>query len=163
MNLSGTVLKGRYCILDPVGKGGGGKVYLARDLELGVLWAVKEIPASGKSEVRMLLKLSHPSLPKMVDYVEDNRKCYLVMEYVRGKSLGEYLRNGKHFSINEIVKYGMEISEVFSYFHGQKPPVYYGDLKPDNLMLGENGRLYLIDLGGAVNGYKYHHSYRCTR
>ena len=50
MNLSGTVLKGRYCILDPVGKGGGGKVYLARDLELGVLWAVKEIPVSDKSE-----------------------------------------------------------------------------------------------------------------
>lgn len=35
------------------------------------------------------------------------------------------------------------------------PPVYYGDLKPDNLMLGENGRLYLIVLGGAVNGYRY--------
>ena len=116
MNLSGTVLKGRYCILDPVGKGGGGKVYLARDLELGVLWAVKEIPVSDKSEARMLLKLSHPSLPKMIDYIEDNRKCYLVMEYVRGKSLGEYLRGG---------------------------------------------RLYLIDLGGAVNGYKYHHKV-CT-
>ena len=161
MNLSGTVLKGRYCILDPVGKGGGGKVYLARDLELGVLWAIKEIPVSDKSEARMLLKLSHPSLPKMIDYIEDNRKCYLVMEYVRGKSLGEYLRGGKHFSINEIVKYGMEISDVFSYFHGRKPPVNYGDLKPDNLMLGENGRLYLIDLGGAVNGYKYHHKV-CT-
>ena len=72
MNLSGTVLKGRYCILNPVGKGGGGKVYLARDLELGVLWAVKEIPVSDKSEARMLLKLSHPSLPKMIDYIEDN-------------------------------------------------------------------------------------------
>ena len=161
MNLSGTVLKGRYCILESVGKGGGGKVYLARDLELGVLWAVKEIPVSGKSEARMLLKLSHPSLPKMIDYIEDERKCYLVMEYVRGKSLGEYLRDGKRFSVNEIVKYGMEIAEVFSYFHNRKPPVYYGDLKPDNLMLGENGRLYLIDLGGAVNGYKYQHKV-CT-
>ena len=161
MNLSGTVLKGRYCILESVGKGGGGKVYLARDLELGVLWAVKEIPVSGKSEARMLLKLSHPSLPKMIDYIEDDRKCYLVMEYIRGKSLGEYLRDGKRFSVNEIVKYGMEIAEVFSYFHNRKPPVYYGDLKPDNLMLGENGRLYLIDLGGAVNGYKYQHKV-CT-
>lgn len=157
MNLSGTVLKGRYCILEPLGKGGGGKVYLARDLELGVLWAVKEVPASGKSEAQMLLKLSHPFLPKMTDYIENDQKCYLVMEYIRGKSLGEYLREGKHFSANEIVKYGMEIAEVFSYFHDRKPPVYYGDLKPDNLMLGENGRLYLIDLGGAVNGYRYQH------
>ena len=155
MNLSGTVLKGRYCILEPLGKGGGGKVYLARDLELGVLWAVKEIPVSGRNEARMLLKLSHPSLPKMLDYIEDNQKCYLVMEYVKGKSLGEWIRSGKRFSIKELTKYGIEITEIFVYFHNQKPPVYYGDLKPDNLMLGENGRLYLIDLGGAVNGYKY--------
>ncbi len=155
MNLSGTVLKGRYCILEPVGKGGGGKVYLARDLELGVLWAVKEVSFSGKSEAQMLLKLSHPSVPKMVDYIENGRSCYLVMEYIRGKSLGEYLREGKCFSVNEIIRFGMEIAEVFVYLHGHRPPVYYGDLKPDNLMLGENGRLYLIDLGGAVNGYRY--------
>ena len=161
MNLSGTVLKGRYCILEPLGKGGGGKVYLARDLELGVLWAVKEIPVSGRNEARMLLKLSHPSLPKMVDYIEDDQKCYLVMEYIKGKSLGEYIRSGEGFSIKEIIKYGIEITEIFVYFHNQKPPVYYGDLKPDNLMLGENGRLYLIDLGGAVNGYKYQHKV-CT-
>ena len=43
--------------------------FCARDLELGVLWAVKEIPVSDKSEARMLLKLSHPSLPKMIDYI----------------------------------------------------------------------------------------------
>lgn len=155
MNLSGTVLKGRYCILESLGKGGGGKVYLARDLELGVLWAIKEIPVSGRNEARMLLKLSHPSLPKMVDYIEDNQKCYLVMEYVKGKSLGEYIRSGERFPITEIVKYGIEITEIFVYFHNRKPPVYYGDLKPDNLMIGENNRLYLIDLGAAVNGYKY--------
>ena len=43
------------------------------------------------------------------------------MEYVKGKSLGEYLREGKRFSVNEILKYGMEIAEVLSYFHGRKP------------------------------------------
>ena len=159
--LSGIVLKGRYCILEALGKGGGGKVYLARDLELGVLWAVKEVSASGRNEARMLLKLSHPSLPKMIDYIEDDGKCFLIMEYIKGKSFGEYLRIGKSFSIKEIVKYGTEIADVLSYLHKRKPPVYYGDLKPDNLMLGENGRVYLVDLGGAVNGYKYEHKL-CT-
>lgn len=154
MNLSGTVLKGRYCILEPLGKGGGGKVYLARDVELGVLWAVKEVPGSGRNEARMLLKLSHIALPKMIDYVETGQGCYLVMEYIRGKSLGEYLKEGRYFSTEEIIKYAMEIAEVLEYLHSRKPPVYYGDLKPDNLMLSENGRLYLVDLGGAVNGYQ---------
>ena len=86
MNLSGTVLKGRYCILDPVGKGGGGKVYLARDLELGVLWAVKEIPVSDKSEARMLLKLSHPSLPKMIDYIDTPSKLRRVSSRLRSSA-----------------------------------------------------------------------------
>ena len=56
----------------------------------------------------------------------------------------------------------MEIAEIFSYFHSRKPLDLCRDLSnPDNLMLSENGRLYLIDLGGAVNGYKYQHKV-CT-
>ena len=53
---------------------------------------------------------------KMVDYIEDDQKCYLVMEYVKGKSLGEYIRSGERFSIKEIIKYGIEITEIFVYF-----------------------------------------------
>ena len=157
MNLSGTILKERYCILEPIGKGGGGKVYLARDIELGVLWAVKEVDASKKGEARMLLRLTHPCLPKMIDYIEKDGKAYIVMEYIRGNSLGKLLRDGKHFSATEIIQYGLEIADILEYLHTRRPPVYYGDLKPDNLILTENNRLYLVDLGGAVNGYRYEH------
>ncbi len=154
MKLTGTLIKDRYCILDSVGKGGEGKVYLARDMELGVLRAVKEIPQSGRKEARMLLKLCHPALPRVMDYMEKDQNCYIVMEYIKGQSLGELLQKKRFLTLDEVLQYGMEIADVLEYLHERKPPIYYGDLKPDNIMQGENSRLYLIDLGSAVNGYK---------
>lgn len=153
VSLIGIILKGRYCIIERLGQGGGGHLYLARDLELGGLWAVKELPLSGKKEAKLLRLLEYPSLPKMVDYLERGEYCYLVMEYIRGKSLGEWLRCGRCFSRQEILELGLAAARVMKYLHTRKPPVYYGDLKPENLMLTENGRLYLVDLGSAVFGY----------
>lgn len=152
--LTGIILKKRYCILEKIGQGGDGSLYLARDLELGTLWAVKELPLERKREARLLRLLEHPGLPRMVDYAERGEFCYLVMEYIRGSSLGELLRKGKKFSMEEVIRIGLELTEIFRYFHGQKPPLYYGDLKPDNLMAGADGRLYLVDLGSAVWGYE---------
>lgn len=149
----GMLLKGRYCILEQVGSGGEGHLYLARDVELGVLWAVKEIPRKKKSEAKLLRLLDHPALPRMIDYVEKEEFCYLVMEYIRGKSLAEWQRNGRCFSVQEMLKIGISISEVLNYLHGLTPPVFYGDLKPENLMLTEQNDLYLIDLGSAVFAY----------
>lgn len=156
-SLIGIILKGRYCVIELLGQGGGGHLYLARDLELGQLWAVKEIPLSGKKEAKLLRLLEHPSLPKMVDYLERGEFCYLVMEYIRGRSLGEWLREGRSFSFTEIMEFGIGAAQVLNYLHTRKPPVYYGDLKPDNLMLSKDGRLYLVDLGSAVFGYCENH------
>lgn len=72
------------------------------------------------------------------------------MEYIKGQSLGELLRSGKRFSLREILALGKEIARVLEYLHSRKPPVCYGDLKPDNLMFSETGHLYLIDLGSAM-------------
>lgn len=155
INLQGMILKNRYCILEPIGKGGGGSLYLARDIELGTLWAVKQIPIADKKEAKLLRLLEHPSLPKMVDYLEKDEFCYLIMEYIRGKSLGQWLREGRHFSVNEVAALGIDAAVVLKYLHSRKPPVYYGDLKPDNLMLAEAGRLYLVDFGSAVFGYGF--------
>ena len=84
----------RYCILEQVGAGGEGHLYLARDMELGNYWAVKELPLEKKREARLLRLLEHPSIPRMVDYVENGDHCYLIMEYIRGKSLGQMLKEG---------------------------------------------------------------------
>lgn len=153
ISLIGIVLKGRYCIVEQIGQGGEGRLYLARDLELGKLWAVKELPLERKREARLMRLLEHPSLPKMTDYTERGEFCYLVMEFIRGKSLKTWIESGRIFSLEEIMRIGIEAAEVLSYLHTQKPPVYYGDLKPDNLMLTEQGQLYLVDLGSAVWGY----------
>ncbi len=150
----GIILKGRYCMIEQIGQGGEGNLYLARDMELGTLWAVKELPLERKKEAKLMRLLEHPALPKMMDYTERGEFCYLVMEYIRGKSIREWMEEGRSFSLEEILHIGQEVTEVMEYFHKQKPAVYYGDLKPDNLMLTEKGRLYLVDLGSAVFGYR---------
>ena len=141
--MTGTVLKNRYCILEQIGKGGTARVYLARDLELGTLRAVKELPVSGKKEARFLASMEHDSLPKMVDYDENSKNCYIIMEYIKGETLGELLRKGKIFTVKEIIGFGISLTQVLGYLHGRKPPVFYGDLKPENLMLSESGKLFL--------------------
>lgn len=153
INLTGMILKMRYCILEQVGAGGEGHLYLARDMELGNYWAVKELSLEKKREARLLRLLEHPSIPRMVDYVENGDHCYLIMEYIRGKSLGQMLKEGHVFAVDELLSHGDTVLAVLEYLHGQKPPVYYGDLKPDNLMLSDSGKLYLVDFGSAVFGF----------
>lgn len=153
ISLTGMILKMRYCIVEEIGSGGEGHLYMARDMELGGYWAIKELPISKKREAKLLRLLEHPSIPKMIDYIETEEACYLVMEFIRGKSLGQLQREGHIFSAEEILRYGDTILQVLEYLHRQKPPVYYGDLKPDNLMLGESGVLYLVDFGSAVLGF----------
>ena len=147
--LIGTILKERYYVIERIGHGGGGSLYLARDMELGIFRAVKEIPIIKKKEVMLMQRLDHPAIPKIVDCVETEEDCYLIMEYIKGQSLEEILCSEKNFSIQETLARGKEITRVLEYLHNRKPPVCYGDLKPDNLMLSETGHLYLVDLGSA--------------
>lgn len=154
ISLTGRILKSRYCILEKIAGGGEGDVYLARDMELGTLWAVKELPLEKKKEAKLLRLLNHPGLPKMIDYLEKEENCYLVMEYIQGKNLEEWIRGKNFLSLEEILKIGIETAGILKYLHSGNPPVFYGDLKPGNLMMTESGRIYLIDFGSAVFGYR---------
>ena len=65
------------------------------------------------------------------------------MEAVNGKSIGQRMRKGERFSSREILKTGIALSGILCYLHAQNPPVFYRDLKPDNVMITERGEIYL--------------------
>ena len=154
--MTGIILKG--CIVEQVGRGGEGSMYLARDLELGIFRAVKELPISNRREAGLLRLLEHQVLPKMIDYAEREGFCYIIMEYIQGKSLAQLLKEGKVFSLEEVLQIGDTALNVLDYLHSRKPAVFYGDLKPDNLMMTSAGCIWSIlavlflNISGIVTG-----------
>ncbi len=151
----------RYRIISLLGKGGMGNVYLAEDLRLkGKLWAIKEIKIEKKDhqkfidEAKMLATLNHPYLPNIIDYFppdDNNNLSYLVMDYIKGKTMLEYFNlKRKELETSQIVKYAIQICDLLDYLHnGQANPVIYRDIKPSNIMIDENDKIRLIDFGIA--------------
>ncbi len=158
-------LKGRYRILEKLGQGGFGAIYKVEDLLFnGAIKAVKEMGMRGlnpqetqnaivsfKNEAMLLANLAHSNLPQIHDHFEEHGRWYLVMDYIDGETLAtrlEKVAEGK-FSINEIIKIGLQLCTVLAYLHGHQPPIIFRDLKPDNVMITNNDHLYLIDFGIA--------------
>ena len=143
---TGKILRGKYCLLQEIGRGGEGVVYLARDTELGKRWCIK---CTEKSPgIRLLCQLEHDHLPQVVDYWEEENCAVLVMEYIAGKTLQEVLRAGT-VTRRQGMEWTRQLLHVVSYLHRQSPPLLHGDLKPENLMISTEGQLYLIDFGSA--------------
>jgi serine/threonine-protein kinase len=146
----------KYKILKVIGKGGMGRVYLAEHTTLKNKWAIKEMlfdmngPIDLLAEPNILKQLNHPALPRIVDIVEENNTLYIFMDYIDGMSLKQALIERKKFSEKEVVDFGKQLCEVFIYLHNHKPmPIIYRDMKPDNVMLTEDGKLKVIDFGIA--------------
>lgn len=164
--LQNHTLNGRYRILQVVGQGGMGTVYKAEDTKLGHrLVAIKEIrnpnvlskeefdlaSSALEQEALLLAKLSHPNLPSIYDHFAGNGRWYLVMEYISGVTLSQHLRNmpDGRLPIEDALNIGIKLSIVLNYLHQQEPPIIFSDLKPDNIMITDQGNLYLIDFGLA--------------
>jgi len=167
----GTLLQQRYRILAQLGTGGFGAVYKAADTMLGDrLVAIKEMSQSGlrpqeaaeategfKREALMLANLFHPHLPRIYDQFSDGGHWYLVMDFIKGETLEEYLQNvgasragaHRHLSIEEVLNIGIQLCEVLDYLHTRQPPIIFRDLKPANIMLTPDGNIYLLDFGIA--------------
>lgn len=156
----GFVLEGKYEIESVIGRGGMSTVYLARHQRLNQKWAIKEINREYCEnygiisrqlieEADILKNLNHPGLPKIIDIVEKEDVIWMVMEFIEGITLKEFLRQNKNANEEQILIWGRQLCKVLSYLHSRKPPIIYRDLKPENIILQKNGRLTLIDFGTA--------------
>lgn len=157
--MTGKVLLEKYELLERIGAGGNGVVYLAwdRHLERHVAVKAEKRPAEPisagadilRKEMEMLKALKHPMLPVVYDYFQETER-YLVMEYIRGESLHNFLKREGSAPEQLVYEWALQLSDLLSYLHMQKPPVIYCDLKPDNIILCPDGNLRVIDFGAAL-------------
>ncbi len=141
----------KYERLHIIGAGGMGKVYLARDRNLDRLVVIKESENNFLlSEMKILKELEHKGLPQIYDCFSFGKSIFLVMEYIEGMTLRQYMDKHKKVSERQAVKWVLELCEIMMYLHGRHPAVIYRDLKPENIMIRQNGELKLIDFGGAL-------------
>ena len=152
------ILYNKYEVLKPIAEGGMGSVWLVKDLHLNKLAAVKinhsqmnyNNPSGVLQEREVLKQLSHPMLPHIIDFFQEGGSECLVMEYVEGITLEQYLRQFGAVKPWQAVAWGVELAEVLYYLHSQNPPIIYKDLKPANIMIKQDGKLKLIDFGTAA-------------
>lgn len=157
----GTVIDGKYEILKEIGRGGMSIVYLAMDKHLNKQWAVKEIKKKGSgkndeiivnsllAEANMMKKLDHPSLPRIVDIIDNGITIYVVMDYIEGESLDKILNEYGSQPEELVISWAKQLCDALSYLHSQKPPIIYRDMKPANVMLKPEGNIKIIDFGIA--------------
>ena len=152
----GSVIDGKYKILNIVGRGGMSIVYLAMNEKANKQWAIKEIIkndyrdlAVERKEIEMMKRLKHPNLPAIVDVIEQKESLLIVMDYIEGRSLEDIVQEYGPQEETLVVKWAKQLCDVLHYLHTQTPPIIYRDMKPSNVMLKPDGNIMLIDFGAA--------------
>ena len=152
---------GRYKIEKELGRGAMGVVYLGRDPKINRQVAIKTLNYSlfNREEINGVKqrfyreaeaagRLSHPNIVTVYDLGEEDDFSFIAMDYVQGKSLGEYTRSDKLLPVNEVLRIAVEVAETLDYAHGEN--IVHRDIKPSNIMYNpENGQIKITDFGIA--------------
>ncbi|MGV8120732.1 MAG: serine/threonine protein kinase [Candidatus Xenobiia bacterium LiM19] len=151
----GTSLAGKYQV-SYLGIGGMSIVYKgSRD---GKTYFIKEVCANNSQHVIslsqekfMLERLRHPAIVKIHDFFEHEGFCYLVTDFIEGRSLNRLISPIPDIFIQEkvVLDWARQLYDIFDYLHSQKPPIIYRDLKPQNVIRDNEGKIHLVDFGIA--------------
>lgn len=153
---------GRLVVLKEIAAGGFSAIYLVRDEEGGQR-ILKEsvlphecdqatrdrVKAQFEREATLLVKLSHENIARVFDHFVENGRNYLVLEYVEGPDLREFVRKNGAQREGKVLEWGKQLAGTLAYLHAQTPPVVHRDVTPDNIVLSPQGKVVLIDFGAA--------------
>lgn len=171
-----TEIGGKYRVGKVLGAGGFGITYIAQDLNLGRRAAVKEYFPTGLvsrsddgvgvsfnssedqapfergldrffREGQLLARLDHPNIVRVYDALQSNGTAYLVMEYLDGRTLKQWLDEGNRFDTAKALKLIGFVLDALKAVH--RANIIHRDIKPDNIYITESGRVLLLDFGGA--------------
>ncbi|MGM0554797.1 MAG: serine/threonine protein kinase [Myxococcota bacterium] len=161
---SARILKGRYDVLEELGRGGQGVTFRAIDQNTRNEVVVKELAIGGlddwkslelfEREAEILNDVSHPRVPEYIDSFElpdehGETRRFLVREFVDGESVREMIDRGRHFKESEALEIARQILELMAFLHALDPPIIHRDIKPSNLIVDDVGRVFLVDFGVA--------------
>ena len=158
MIMKGQKINDRYQIIKTIGEGGMANVYLAYDTILDRNVAVKVLRgdlASDEKFVRRFQRealaassLSHPNIVEVYDVGEDNGLYYIVMEYIEGKHLKQLVKKRGNLTVREVVDIMLQLTDGMSGAHDSY--IIHRDIKPQNIMILENGLIKITDFGIAM-------------
>ena len=157
-HLPGSILAGRYRIIERVGRGGMGEVFRAEDLRIGQMVALKFIRIAHEqgslglemflSEVRLARQIGHPNVCRVYDIGEADGVPFLSMEFVDGEDLASLLRRIRRLPADKATEIAREICAGLAAIHDRE--VLHRDLKPANVMIDGRGRARITDFGLAA-------------
>ena len=155
-----------FDIIKELGEGSYAKVYLVMHKKTKVKYAIKAIDKLNienkkekscfNREVEIMYKLDHPNIAKLYAHFEDNKFCYLLMQYIpNGNAYDLLIKKGGHLNLELISSIVRDVLRAIYYLHNMTPKVIHRDIKPENILLDENNNAYLIDFGWSnyiING-----------
>ncbi|HWR55790.1 MAG TPA: Stk1 family PASTA domain-containing Ser/Thr kinase [Negativicutes bacterium] len=155
--LIGKTLDKRYEILECIGGGGMAEVYRAQDMLLDRPVAVKVLRSQFtgddqfvrrfRHEAQAAARVSHPHIVNIYDVGKDGDVYYIVMEYIQGETLKEYIQRNKKLPVEEAVSIALQICEALDHAHQNN--LIHCDIKPHNILMGKGGRVKVTDFGIA--------------
>ncbi|HEY73666.1 MAG TPA: protein kinase, partial [Thermoflexia bacterium] len=152
---AGTILANRYQISRPLGRGGMGTLYLARDTRFERRYvALKEnsnrspeAQTQFRLEAEVLATLHHPNLPAVTDHFISDGRQFLVMDYVKGENLEEQVMRLGPLAEAQVLDQAKQVLDALAYLHAQSPPIIHRDVKPANIRITPEGKAILVDFG----------------